>query len=131
MAEDTGTLAEETHRLFQLLDALDISGLTGLLADDAQAVDELTSSWMRGREALQAHFARLPEMVADVRSQVSDLSATAWGDVGLVTLQLDQTYTVNGEVQKISAPTSLLYRRQGETWKLALVHSVPITAAAH
>jgi ketosteroid isomerase-like protein len=131
VAEDTGTLAQETHRLFQLLDALDISGLTGLLADDAQAVDELTSSWMRGREALQAHFARLPEMVADVRSQVSDLSATVWGDVGLVTLQLDQTYTVNGEVQKISAPTSLLYRRQGETWKLALVHSVPITAAAH
>jgi hypothetical protein len=25
----------------------------------------------------------------------------------------------------------LIYRRQGETWKLALVHSVPITAAAH
>jgi hypothetical protein len=46
-------------------------------------------------------------------------------------LQLDQTYTANGEVQEISAPTSLIYRRQGETWKLALVHSVPITAAAH
>ena len=131
MADDASALEQETHRLFQLLDSLDISGLIGLLVDDAQAVDELTSSWMRGREALQAHFARLPEMVADVRSQVSDLSATAWGDVGLVTLQLDQTYTVNGEVQTISAPTSLLYRRQGETWKLALVHSVPITAAAH
>jgi hypothetical protein len=131
VVEDTGALAQETHRPFQLLDALDISGLTGLLVDDAQAVDELTGRWMRGREALQAHFARLPEMVADVRSQVSDLSATAWGDVGLVTLQLDQTYTANGEVQEISAPTSLIYRRQGETWKLALVHSVPITAAAH
>jgi hypothetical protein len=70
-------------------------------------------------------------MVADVRSQVSDLSATAWGDVGLVTLQLDQTYTANAEVQEVSAPTSLIYRRQGDTWKLALVHSVPITAAAH
>lgn len=129
MAEDPGALAQEAQRLFQLLDALDIEGLTALLVDDAQAVDELTGSWIRGREALQAHFAGLPEMVADVRSQISDLVATAWGDIGLVTLQLDQTYTADGEAQEISAPTSLIYNRQGGAWKLALVHSVPITAA--
>jgi len=131
VAEDTTALEQETHRLFQLLDALDISGLTGVLVNDAQAVDELTGSWMRGREALEAHFARLPEMVADVRSELSDLSVSSWGDVGLVTLLLDQTYTANGAAQKISAPTSLIFRRQGETWKVALVHSVPIADAAH
>ncbi len=131
MTDDSSALEQGTHRLFQLLDALDISGLAGLLVDDAQAVDELTGSWMRGREALEAHFARLPEMVGDVRSDLSDLSVTAWGDIGLVTLLLNQTYTADGAVQRISAPTSLIFRRQGENWKLALVHSVPITDAAH
>ncbi len=131
MSDDTTALEQETHRLFQLLDSLDISGLIGLLVDDAQAVDELTGSWMRGREALEAHFARLPEVVADVRSELSDLSATAWGDVGLVTLLLNQTYTADGAVQTISAPTSLIFRRQGEIWKVALVHSVPVADATH
>lgn len=131
MADDTSALERETHRLFQLLDALDISGLTGLLVDDAQAVDELTGSWIRGREALEAHFARLPEMVADVRSELSDLSVTVSGDIGLVTLLLDQTYTADGAVQKISAPTSLIFRRQGEIWQVVLVHSVPIADSAH
>ena len=131
MPDDTAALEQETYRLFELLDALDISGLGAVLADDAQAVDELTRSWMRGRAALEAHFARLPEMVADVRSTPSDLSATVWGDVGLVTLLLDQTYTADGAIQRISAPTSLIFRRQGEGWKLALVHSVPIADAVH
>jgi ketosteroid isomerase-like protein len=131
VAEHTAALEQETRRLFDLLDALDISGLAALLTDDAQAVDELTRSWMRGREVLEAHFGRLPEMVADVQSNLSDLSAAAWGDVGLVTFLLDQTYTADGAVQRISAPTSLLFRRQGEAWKLALVHSVPISDEEH
>ena len=131
MPDDTAVLEQETYRLFERLDALDISGLDALLADDAQAVDELTRSWMRGRAVLEAHFAKLPGMVADVRSKLSDLSATVWGDVGLVTLLLDQTYIADGTAQRISAPTSLIFRREGEVWKLELVHSVPIADQAH
>ncbi|MGH2850846.1 MAG: YybH family protein [Solirubrobacteraceae bacterium] len=126
MADDVVGLEEVARRLFELLDALDISGIGAFMTEDAQAVDELTRSWMRGRVALEEHFSHLPDMVADVRSTVSDLSATAWGDVGLVTLLLDQTYTADGAVQQITAPTSLIFRRQAGEWKLALVHSVPL-----
>jgi ketosteroid isomerase-like protein len=126
VSEQTAALEQETRRLFGSLDALDMGALAALLTDDAQGVDELTRSWIRGRATLEEYFARLPGMVADVRSRLSDLSALAWGDIGLVTLLLDQTYIAGGVEQRISAPTSLVFRRQGEDWKLALVHSVPI-----
>jgi ketosteroid isomerase-like protein len=64
--------------------------------------------------------------VTDVHSEVSDLHTTAWGDVGLVTFVLDQTYTMNGQEQKLTAPTSMVFRKNGGDWKLALVHSVPL-----
>jgi ketosteroid isomerase-like protein len=131
MSEQTVTaLEQETRRVLELLDAMDLSGLAEMFTDDAQGVDEISRSWTRGRAALDAYFARLEGTVADVRSQLSDLHATMWGDVGLVTFVLDQTYKMNGQEQRLSAPTSIVFRRQGDDWKLAMVHSVPIPEQA-
>lgn len=127
MPEETATALErETRRVFELLDALDVDGLGAMLTEEVQGVDEITRGWTRGRAALEGYFAQLAGAVSDPRSQLTDLHATAWGDVGLVTFVLDQTYTMNGQEETIAAPTSMLFRRQDDGWKVALIHTVPI-----
>jgi ketosteroid isomerase-like protein len=126
MSEPTAALEQEARRLLERLDAMDFDGLKAMLTDDAQGVDEISRGWKRGRNALEAYFSQLENAVADVHSRVSDANASVWGDVGLVTFVLDQTYKMNGEEQTLTAPTSLVFRRQGEDWKVALIHSVPL-----
>lgn len=60
---------------------------------------------------------------------MSDAQQAVWGDVGLVTFVLDQTYIMDGQPQTISAPTSILFRRDPDDWKIALIHTVPIPEA--
>jgi ketosteroid isomerase-like protein len=60
---------------------------------------------------------------------MSDLQEAVWGDVGLVTFVRDQTYTMDGQQQSISAPASILFRREPGDWKIALIHTVPIPEA--
>ena len=42
---------------------------------------------------------------------------------------LEQTYTLDGESHTLVAPTSILFRREGGTWKAALIHTVPLPEA--
>jgi hypothetical protein len=49
-----------------------------------------------------------------------------WGDVGLLTCWLDQAYTLDGEPQQISAPTSVVLRQIDGAWRIALIHTVPL-----
>ena len=62
-------------------------------------------------------------------SEVRDLQATEWGDAGLVTCVVDQSYRMEGQQQQITAPTTIVYRREGDDWKIALVHSAPLPDA--
>lgn len=124
--EQTAELEKQVRRVLELVDSMDLRGLAAMFTDDAQGVDEVSRSWTRGRAALDAYFRQLEGAVADVRSQLSDLRATSWGDVGLVTFVLGQTYKMDGQEQRISAPTSMVFRRQGDDWKVAMIHSVPI-----
>ncbi|MGH8268488.1 MAG: YybH family protein [Steroidobacteraceae bacterium] len=122
----TVELGPEVKRVLELLDTMDVGGLAALFTEDAQAVDEISGGWTRGRAALDTYFERLEGTVTDVRSELSDLHTTTWGQVGLATFVLDQTYKMNGQEQSLSAPTSIVFRRQEDAWKVALVHSVPI-----
>jgi ketosteroid isomerase-like protein len=119
-------LEQETRHFLELLDSLDMSGLAAMFTDDAQGVDEISRGWTRGRAALEAYLVQLEGTVTNVRSQLSDFHATIWADTGLVTFVLDQTYNINEQEQRLSAPTSLLFLRQDDVWKVALIHSVPI-----
>lgn len=119
-------LEQITRRMIERLDALDMEALGAMLTDDAQGIDELTGGWRRGRESLNAYLSELPGTVSDVRSQLTDLHATGWGDTGAVTFVLEQTYLMDGETHRLSAPTSLVFRRQGDEWKVALIHSAPL-----
>jgi ketosteroid isomerase-like protein len=127
VSDDTATtLEQEVHRLFELLDSMDIRGISAMLTDDAQGIDEISRRWMRGKAALDAYFAQLEGTVSEPKSQVSDLHATSWGEVGLVTFVLDQTYKMNGEEHRISAPTSIVFNRDNSGWKVAMIHTVPL-----
>lgn len=120
------SLEQEIRRMLERLDALDTKGLSATLTEDAQSVDENTRAWTRGRAAIEGYLSQLEGSASDVHSRMSDVHETLWGDVGLVTFVLDQTYKMNGEERSISAPTSILLVRQNGEWKIALIHTVPI-----
>ena len=61
-----------------------------------------------------------------MHSEIKDPQESDWGKVALITFVLEQTYTMNGQQQNISAPTSILFRRENDDWKIALIHTVPI-----
>lgn len=121
-----GSLEQRAQRMLELLDAMDLDGLGAMLADEAQSVDEISRGWTRGRAAVEAYMSQLKDTVSDVRSRMADPHETVWGDVALVTFVLEQTYTMGGQRHAISAPTSLVFRRQDGDWKVALIHTVPI-----
>lgn len=119
-------LEQETRRLFTYLDAMDVDGIRAMVADKVQGIDEITRSWTRGRAALETYLAELADGVQVVRSQISDLHVTHWDETGLVTFVLQQSYQMDGAAQSLSAPTSLVFKREDDAWKLALIHSVPL-----
>jgi ketosteroid isomerase-like protein len=123
--QTASSVEQQARRVFELLDAMDLNSISELLADDAQGIDEISQKWMRGRQTLSDYFDQLKGTVSDVRSRLSDLNAVEWGDVGVVTCLLNQTYTMDGQEENVSAPTSMVFRRDGETWKIALIHTVP------
>ena len=126
-APATTTPRETVDALFRALDALDVDTIEAMFSSDPQGIDELSGGWRRGREAMRQYLAMLRESgIADVRSSVSDVHLTEWGDTALATLMLDQTYTMGGQAQSIHAPTTLVLRREEGAWRVALVHTVPV-----
>ena len=115
--------------MLERLDALDTEGLGAMLTEDSQSVDENTRAWTRGRAAIEGYLSQLEGSASDVHSRMSDVQEIAWGNVGLVTFVLDQTYKMDGESRTISAPTSIVLVRENGDWKIALIHTVPIPDA--
>jgi ketosteroid isomerase-like protein len=115
-----------TTEWFRLVDAKDESGLRAMLADDVQGVDEVTRGWVREPAAIEAYFHDLLPAISDMHSTVTDLEARSWGDVAVETSMVHQTAVVGGKPIELDAPTTTIWRREGGTWKLALIHTVPL-----
>ena len=116
--------------LFRALDARDEAALRALWSEDPQGTDEMTRGWLRGRPALEAYFAdNLPRM-EEIHSTIDDVAVRHWGDVEVETFVLHQHYVYDGTRYDIKAPTTMVWRREGEAWKLALVHSIPLPPAS-
>ena len=120
------TLEQQTRAMFARLDAMDLDGLDAFFDDDIQAVDELTRSWMRGRETVAGYFSQLEDIVSDVRTELRDVHEHVSGDTSVLTCILEQTYSAAGERHALTAPTSVVARRDAEGWKLLLFQSVPL-----
>jgi ketosteroid isomerase-like protein len=127
MAQPTAlSLEQHARRMFELVDAMDADAMAELISDDAQGVDEISRGWMRGRESLESYFATVDETVGALRSEVRDVHTVEWGDTGVVTFVVEQIYVLDGREHRITAPTSMTFRREGDEWKIVLLHSVPL-----
>jgi uncharacterized protein (TIGR02246 family) len=128
MAAAAMTAPDEVVReLFRALDALDVGRIESLFTDDIQGVDELSGGWRRGRDAVHEYLESVVEAgLANLHSELSDVSASEWNDTAVVTLVLDQTYAIGAEDQRVHAPTSVVLRRIEGEWRCALLHSVPV-----
>jgi steroid delta-isomerase-like uncharacterized protein len=129
-AESSGTLEHVVRRMFAAFDSLDIDAAEKLIASQAQGVDEIARRWLRGGDDIAAYFRQLTPMLSDVHSEISDVNETIWGDTGVVTMWIEQDYTLDGSATHVSAPTTMVLRNEAGEWKIALVHSVPIPEEA-
>jgi ketosteroid isomerase-like protein len=124
-----GELEAVVLEMFDALRRKDVDALARFAADDSQGVDEISRRWLRGDDEMTRYLEGLLEMVDDVDSKLQDVHEKVYGDVGLVTFWLEQDYTLGGERQHVSAPTTVVLRRMRESWKLALFHSIPLPEA--
>jgi ketosteroid isomerase-like protein len=118
---------ESTARdLFDALDRKEFDRIIGMSTDDVQGVDEISRGWLRSRASFETYLQSLGEQVSNIRSTLNDIHTLEVEDVGIVTFVLDQEYDMGGQHASIHAPTSLVARRVDGTWRLALLHSVPL-----
>jgi ketosteroid isomerase-like protein len=125
-----GELEGVVQEFMQAFDRMDIEAIKAQIASDAQGIDEMSRRWMRTREDIGAYLGQLEGAVSDVHSELRDVDESRWDDTGIVTFWLEQEYTLDGERHQISAPTTVVLRREGGDWKLALFHSVPLAEGA-
>jgi len=125
-----GELSNVATDFFAALDALDADRMSQMLTEDIQSVDEGSRRWLRGGGEVDDYLRELMPAVTDVATQLRDAEERIWGDTGVLTCWIDQDYTMNGTPQHISAPTTLILRRDGGAWKLVLWHSIPLPEQA-
>lgn len=123
---DPAELEKRTRELLIHFDALDINAIKAAMSQDAQGVDELSKKWLRGTEGFKEYFGTVVTQLADVHSEPSDFTIRMHGDVGIVTFMIEQTYAYYGQLSKITAPTTAIWIRENDDWKIALIHSVGI-----
>jgi ketosteroid isomerase-like protein len=121
-----GELEKVAHDLMAAFDAKDLDRIVEAIGEDAQGVDEISRRWLRGSGELDGYLRQMLGAVSDIRSELRDAQERVWGDVGVLTGWLDQDYTFEGNAQHISAPTTIVLRREGGEWKVALFHSIPL-----
>ena len=115
---------------FAALDELDADRMKEMLSGDVQSVDEVSRRWLRGRGDVDNYLREVIPAVSDVETRLRDAEERIWGDTGLLTCWIDQDYTMNGTPQHISAPTTIILRRDDGAWKLVLWHSIPLPEQA-
>jgi hypothetical protein len=123
MAEE---LQSAVRRLFDAFDKLDFDATREMIGSEPQGVDELSRRWMRSRDDLVTYLRQLEPVLSNVRSELTDVDERVLDGVGIVTCWLEQDYSLEGEPQHVSAPTTVLLRREGGEWKVVLLHTIPL-----
>jgi ketosteroid isomerase-like protein len=121
-----GALEQATRQFFDSVDRKDADAIIAECAKDIQSVDEISRRWMRGIDELGAYIRQLVKMVEDVHTTISDVQETVRGDMGLMACWIEQDYMLEGKRIHVSAPTTVVFQRESNVWKIALFHSVPL-----
>jgi ketosteroid isomerase-like protein len=122
----SGELETAAKTFIAAIDSLDLERILRSLGQDVQSVDEVSRQWLRGNDEVRSYLAGLVAAVSVVHTELQGAEERVWEDTGLLTCWLEQTYTIDGNPQQISAPTTLVFRREGGEWKLVLFHSIPL-----
>ena len=110
-------------RLLQLMDKEDWEQLVGMLADEVELADELTATWLRGRDRVAAYLRAQTGVVTDIHSNASDTAARRLGgDDVLVTFNLRQRYRLDGAERVEHTTGCAIFRNEGDQPVLTLLH---------
>jgi hypothetical protein len=120
-----GELEAALRKMFSAIDQGDMEQATSMFGADAEGIDEVSRRWMRG-QAFVTYVHDMAKAIDDIRTELRDVHEREWTDTGLVTCWLEQDYTLEGKPTHVSAPTTALFQRDGEDWRLALFHSVTL-----
>ena len=121
-----GELETKVRELFGAFERQEFDTVLQMVTADVQGVDELSRRWLRDEAEIGAYFKQLEGSVSEISSTLSDLREDDWGETGVVTAWLEQDYTLNGDPQHVSAPSTFVLRRVQGEWKIALIHTVPL-----
>ena len=121
-----GELEAITRKMLDSLDRNDAEGFVRNSADDVQGVDEISRRWLRGVGALGDYLREVVKQIKGVRSTINNAHEVTWGDAGVLTCWLEQDYTLEGKKQHISAPTTIVFRRDNGAWKMVVFESIPL-----
>jgi uncharacterized protein (TIGR02246 family) len=121
-----GELEKVANDLMAALDSKDLDRMVESIGEDAQGVDEISRRWLRGSGEVDSYLRQMIGAVSSIRSELRDAHERVWGDVGVLTCWLEQDYALEGNRQHISAPTTIVLRREDGEWKVALFHSIPL-----
>jgi len=121
-----GELQTALEDMFDAFERRDTEALVASVASEAQGVDEISRKWMRGADDVRNYLRGLVSMVTDVKTVVSDGHEKIDGNEGLLTCWLEQDYTIDGTTQHVSAPTTVIFKRDAGVWKFSLFHSIPL-----
>jgi transcriptional regulator with XRE-family HTH domain len=110
-------------QLLELLDKEDWERVAGMLADEIELADELTATWLRGRDRVAAYLRAQTGVVTDIQSQTSDTSARqlGGGDV-LITFNLRQHYRLDGAERREHTTGCAIFRVEDDEPVLTLLH---------
>src|SRR5438477_4313835 len=121
-----GELQAALEDMFAAFERGDADMLVASVGSEAQGVDEISRKWMRGTDEVRNYLRGLVSMVSDINTLVSDGKEAIDGDDGLLTCWLEQDYTFEGTPQHVSAPTTVIFKREAGAWTFSLFHSIPL-----
>ena len=65
-----------------------------------------------------------------MRSALADVHESYLDDCAILTASLEQTYVRDDEKVTLSAPTTVVFHREGGDWRIVLFHSIPLKSDA-
>ena len=105
------------------------AAMKATLASDAVGLDEVSRSWMVGKQLFD-YLDELLSSVGSLKSELTNINARAWGDTGVVGCVLEQDLIMHGKKHHITAPTTVVLRKEGSEWKIVYFHSEPLPEQA-
>ena len=127
---ETAPAARALVELFELLDAEDWDRLVEHLDPEVQLADELTGSWLRGRDAVAGYLRAQRGVVTGIRSKIDDVHLAAiTAGTYLATFHMQQSYRLVGREHRETLTGCCMLRVDGTEWTLLLFDLGSVTGS--